>query len=41
METKSLAFTDEDIRRGLDSTPEQRLNWLQEANEFLSRIKRK
>jgi len=40
METKSLVLTEEDIRRGLKATPEQRLNWLEEANGFLSKIRR-
>ncbi len=40
METKSLVLTEEDIRRGLKATPEQRLIWLEEANEFFNKIKR-
>lgn len=41
MKTKSLVLTKEDIRRGLEATPKQRLEWLEEANNFVSKIKHK
>lgn len=39
METKSLVLTEEDIKRGLKATPEQRLAWLEEANEFVRKVR--
>jgi hypothetical protein len=31
-------MTKEDIRRGLNASPEQRLNWLEEANGFINKV---
>ena len=38
MERKPIKLTKEKIKETINTTPEQRLIWLEEANKFISKI---